>query len=39
MGWYAGKMEGIAIGVVICVALLALLFPGGFDWTKLLLKP
>ncbi len=39
MGWYAGKMEGVAIGIVICVALLALLFPGGIDWTKLLLKP
>ncbi len=40
MGWYAGKMEGIAIGIVLCVALLALLFPGGIDWTKLLLvKP
>jgi tetrahydromethanopterin S-methyltransferase subunit A len=39
MGWYAGKMEGIALGVVLCVALLALLFPGGIDWTKLLLKP
>jgi tetrahydromethanopterin S-methyltransferase subunit A len=39
MGWYAGKMEGIAIGVVLCVALLALLFPGGFDWTLLKLKP
>lgn len=39
MGWYAGKMEGIAIGIVICLALLALLFPGGIDWTKLLLKP
>ncbi len=37
MGWYAGKMEGIAIGIVICVALLALLFPGGIDWTKLML--
>ena len=37
MGWYAGKMEGVAIGIVICVALLALLFPGGIDWTKLML--
>jgi len=40
MGWYAGKMEGVAIGIVLCVALLALLFPGGIDWTKLMLvKP
>jgi len=39
MGWYAGKMEGIAIGIILCVGLLALLFPGGIDWTKLMLKP
>jgi tetrahydromethanopterin S-methyltransferase subunit A len=39
MGWYAGKMEGVAIGIVICVALLSLLFPGGIDWTQLVLKP
>jgi len=36
MGWYAGKMEGVAIGIVLSVVLLALLFPGGIDWTKLL---
>jgi tetrahydromethanopterin S-methyltransferase subunit A len=35
MGWYAGKMEGVAIGIVLSVILLALLFPGGIDWTKL----
>jgi tetrahydromethanopterin S-methyltransferase subunit A len=39
MGWYAGKMEGIAIGIVISVVLLALLFPGGMDWTALMVKP
>jgi tetrahydromethanopterin S-methyltransferase subunit A len=31
MGWYAGKMEGIMIGIVLSVLLLALLFPGGID--------
>lgn len=36
MGWYAGKMEGIALGIVISVLLLALLFPGGIDWTSLI---
>ena len=35
MGWYAGKMEGIVIGIVLCVAILYLLFPGGIDWTVL----
>jgi tetrahydromethanopterin S-methyltransferase subunit A len=39
MGWYAGKMEGVFIGIILCVALLSLLFPGGIDWTKLLLRP
>lgn len=35
MGWYAGKMEGIAIGVVLCVAILWLLFPHGINWQLL----
>lgn len=35
MGWYAGKMEGIMIGIVLSIILLALLFPGGIDWTVL----
>ncbi len=38
MGWYAGKMEGIMIGIVLSIILLALLFPGGIDWTKLMMK-
>ena len=38
MGWYAGKMEGITIGVVLCVAILWLLFPHGFNWQTLVLK-
>jgi|SRR5271157_695819 len=38
MGWYAGKMEGVALGILISIAILALLFPGGIDWTKLMLK-
>ncbi len=35
MGWYAGKMEGIIIGIILCVTLLALLYPGGIDWFSL----
>jgi tetrahydromethanopterin S-methyltransferase subunit A len=35
MGWYAGKMEGILIGIVICLLLLYLLFPTGINWTTL----
>jgi tetrahydromethanopterin S-methyltransferase subunit A len=35
MGWYAGKMEGILIGVVIGIMLLYLLFPTGINWTVL----
>jgi tetrahydromethanopterin S-methyltransferase subunit A len=35
MGWYAGKMEGVMLGVILCVGLLYLLFPGGIDWTVL----
>ncbi len=38
MGWYAGKMEGIMIGIVISVVLLALLFPGGLDLSALRIK-
>ena len=38
MGWYAGKMEGIMLGVVISLVLLALLFPGGIDLAALRLK-
>jgi tetrahydromethanopterin S-methyltransferase subunit A len=38
MGWYAGKMEGIMIGIVISVILLALLFPGGLDLSALRIK-
>jgi len=35
MGWYAGKMEGVAIGVILGVAILWLLFPHGIDWSSL----
>jgi tetrahydromethanopterin S-methyltransferase subunit A len=35
MGWYAGKMEGMMIGIVLSLLLLALLFPGGIDLTAL----
>jgi tetrahydromethanopterin S-methyltransferase subunit A len=35
MGWYAGKMEGIMIGIVLSVLLLALLFPNGIDLSVL----
>ena len=38
MGWYAGKMEGIMIGVVLSILLLALLFPGGIDLSVLRIK-
>jgi tetrahydromethanopterin S-methyltransferase subunit A len=38
MGWYAGKMEGIMIGIIVSIILLALLFPGGLDLTALRLK-
>ena len=31
MGWYAGKMEGVMIGIVLSILLLALLFPDGID--------
>jgi len=35
MGWYAGKMEGIMIGVVLSLLLLFLLFPHGIDLSVL----
>jgi tetrahydromethanopterin S-methyltransferase subunit A len=35
MGWYAGKMEGIMIGVVLSLLLLFLLFPNGLDLSAL----
>jgi tetrahydromethanopterin S-methyltransferase subunit A len=38
MGWYAGKMEGVMIGVVLSVILLSLLFPGGINWAALIMK-
>jgi tetrahydromethanopterin S-methyltransferase subunit A len=38
MGWYAGKMEGVMIGVVLSLLLLALLFPGGIDLSVLRIK-
>jgi tetrahydromethanopterin S-methyltransferase subunit A len=38
MGWYAGKMEGIMIGVVLSLLLLFLLFPNGIDLTTLRIK-
>jgi tetrahydromethanopterin S-methyltransferase subunit A len=38
MGWYAGKMEGVMIGIVISIILLALLFPGGIDLSALRIK-
>ena len=38
MGWYAGKMEGVMIGIVISIILLALLFPGGLDLSALRIK-
>jgi len=38
MGWYAGKMEGVAIGIVLCVAILYVLFPHGINWENLVLK-
>ncbi|MCD1296191.1 tetrahydromethanopterin S-methyltransferase subunit A [Methanocella sp. CWC-04] len=38
MGWYAGKMEGVMLGIIISIVLLALLFPGGIDITALRFK-
>ncbi len=38
MGWYAGKMEGVMIGVVLSLVLLALLFPHGVDLSTLRIK-
>jgi tetrahydromethanopterin S-methyltransferase subunit A len=38
MGWYAGKMEGIMIGIVLSLLLLFLLFPGGIDLSALRIK-
>ena len=38
MGWYAGKMEGVMIGIVLSILLLALLFPGGIDLSVLRIK-
>jgi len=37
MGWYAGKMEGIAIGVVLSLILLTLLFPHGLNLASLVI--
>ena len=38
MGWYAGKMEGVMIGLILSLLLLALLFPHGVDLSTLRIK-